>query len=415
MMLLVLQVLAVWLCGATLLLLFRHRPALRSLWREPVLKRPVVIVESDDWGVGPPDDASALTELATLLAGIRDETGSPAVMTLGVVLGKPDGDFILSGGLAAYRRNTLLEPRYAAIVEAMRAGCAAGVFSLQWHGLEHCWPAAILARARRDEALRQWLADPDARSEALPSELQSRWVDAAELPSRPHARVDIEAAVAEEAALQRETFGSVVAVAVPNTFVWNDDVERAWIAAGVTCIVTPGRRFEGRDANGGLQAPTRIVRNGDRSAVGAATYIVRDDYFEPIRGHRAEQVWEAVERKVALGRPTLLETHRESFVVSLEARRNALRETERALRGVLERHPHVRFLASARLAAEFNEPRSELCAHGLPIRLSIFALRLQHDAEFARFLKFSGLKWPLRGLAHLAPGVTHGRLSATSR
>lgn len=415
MMLLALQVLGAWLGGAILLLLFRHGPALRSLWREPVLNRPVVIVESDDWGVGRPDDAFALTELANLLTGIRDETGSPAVMTLGVVLGKPDGDLILSERLAAYRRSTLLEARYAAIVEAIRAGCEAGVFSLQWHGLEHCWPAAILARARHDEALRQWLVDPDARSESLPSELQSRWVDAAELPSRPHARTDIEAAVVEEAALLRQVFGSVPTVAVPNTFVWNDDVERAWIAAGVTCIVTPGRRFEGRDAGGGLQAPTRLLRNGDRSAVGAATYIVRDDYFEPIRGHRAEQVWEAVARKVALGRPTLLETHRESFIVSPEARRNALRETERALRGVLERHPHARFLPTARLAAQFNEPESALFAQALAIRLSVFVQRLQHDAEFARFLKFSGLRWPLRGLARLVQGVTHGRFSATSR
>lgn len=415
MMLLAIQVLAVWLCGGTLLLLFRHGPALRSLWGEPVLNRPVVIVESDDWGVGPQQDAEALAELARLLGDIRDGAGGPAVMTLGVVLGKPDGDFILSSGLAAYRRSTLLEPNYAAIVEAMRAGCAAGVFALQWHGLEHCWPASILARARRDEALRQWLADPAARSEALPSELQSRWVDAADLPSRPHARADIEAAVAEEASLLREVFGSVPGVAVPNTFVWNDAVERAWIAAGVSCIVTPGRRFEGRDAKGGLQAPTRILRNGDRSAVGAAIYVVRDDYFEPIRGHRAEQVWDAVDRKAALGRPTLLETHRESFVASTETRRGALQEIERALRGVLDRHPNARFLATARLAALFREPGAELREQRFHVRLGVFVLRLQSDAEFARFLKFSGLKLPLWGLARLAQGVTHGRFLAASQ
>lgn len=415
MIMLMVQVLGAWFVGGALLLLFTRGAVFRSLWKEPVLKCPVVIVESDDWGAGPVQDAIALDELAKLLDSIRDETGNPAVMTLGVVLGQPDGPYILDTGLSMYRRRTLLEPLFGPIVGAMRAGCADGVFSLQWHGLEHCWPESLLARARHEPTLQRWLADPDARSEALPPELQSRWVDTAELPSHPLAKADVQAAVALEAAMLQEIFGEVPTVAVPNTFVWNDDVEQAWVSAGVTCIVTPGRRFEGRTASGALQPPTRIVRNGDRCEAGEAVFVVRDDYFEPIRGHRAEQVWAAVARKVSLGRPVLLETHRESFVATPAAGREALHELKRALCGALERYPDTRFMPTVELAAHLVDETSSLRERSFSRKLVVFLGRVQEDAALARYLKFSGLSVVCRLAARIAASVTHGRCAALSR
>lgn len=392
----------------------RHAASVMALWREPILVYPVVIVESDDWGVGPDSDAKELNRIADTLAGIRDATGHPAVMTLGVVSGHPDGSRILASGLATYHRQTLLEARFAAIVEAMKAGCKAGVFALQWHGLEHLWPVALMARAREDLSLQAWLGDPGARSESLPSPLQSRWTDASQLPSSPLDPAAVVAAVLEEAALLEAVFGSVPSVAVPNTFVWNDDVERAWVAAGVHCIVTPGRRFEGRSATGSLTPPTRTLRNGERTASGAVL-VVRDDYFEPIRGHKAEQVWTAVERKTRLGRPTLLETHRESFVASDELTATTHGELERALRGVLERHPEARFMSTEALAAHLSDPRSLLCEQNVGRRLGAFLRRLQADAELRRPLKFSGAGWVLSLLASAADTLAQDRSQASPR
>src|SRR5690606_20903595 len=138
----------------------------------------------------------------------------------------------------------------------------------QRHGLEHCWPASLLETTREDAALRAWLADPAARSEALPSALQSRWVDAAVLPSRAIPETEIRAAVDEEAALFRRIFGEAPPVAVPNTFVWTEAVERAWTASGVSCVVTCGRQYEGRAADGGLMSATRQILNGEIGAGG---------------------------------------------------------------------------------------------------------------------------------------------------
>ena len=65
---------------------------------------------------------------------------------------------------------------YAALKEKIRAA-----------GQQLGFAAIGVARADPGDAvagLRAWLADPGARSEALPPALQSRWVDAAVLPSR---------------------------------------------------------------------------------------------------------------------------------------------------------------------------------------------------------------------------------------
>ena len=401
-----------WL-AFTFVLFAPHGRMLRAVWREPVLARPVVIVESDDWGPGPVSDALMLRRIAQQLADIRDREGRPALMTLGVVLGKPDGAAILAADCQRYHRRVLDEEAYAPIVEAMREGCATGVFALQRHGLEHCWPASLLERARDDVELRHWLANPDARSESLPSALQSRWVDAAILPSGALPDTEIEAAVREEGDVFQRLFGARPTVAVPNTFVWRAAVERAWAADGVQCIVTCGRQYEGRDAEGGLMPPTRQVFNGEQG-IGGIHYVVRDVYFEPIRGHRAERVWQGVAERTALGRPALIETHRESFIGPPEAAGQALAELVRALRGVVAHYPDVCFLTTAAVVDVFAASRSSpLIVRGLVFRAAVFLRRLLAVPALSRTLKLSGLSFMLPALigvlARVAPAPCDGQ------
>lgn len=401
-MALIASILLAWLV-LTLVLLARRAGVLGALWHEPMLARPVVIVESDDWGPGPARDAVVLARVAERLAQIRDADGHPAVMTLGVVLGKPDGAAILADGCSHYHRDTLAEPRHAALVEAMRAGCAAGVFALQRHGLEHCWPESLLARARDDDTLRKWLADPEARSEALPSPLQSRWVDAASLPSTPHAPQAVLEAAAQEREVFESVFGAAPAVAVPNTFVWNDDTEHAWAATGVRWVVTCGRQYIGRAADGGLGPALQQIRNGEAGRDGLR-YVVRDVYFEPIRGHQAEAVWQAVAQRSALGRPSLLETHRESFI-DPAAGETTLAELDRALRGVLARHPDVRFMSTEALCECFMDRCNPLHVQSLTARCAIFLRRLHAEPGLSRSLKLCGLYFVLPLASRLLTAV----------
>jgi hypothetical protein len=89
MTILALALAAILLLWTAVLLAFA-RP-LVARWREPVLRHPILIIESDDWGAGPLQQAEALTRISAVLQRIRDRSGRPAVMTLGVILEVPDG------------------------------------------------------------------------------------------------------------------------------------------------------------------------------------------------------------------------------------------------------------------------------------------------------------------------------------
>src|SRR5687768_8354717 len=96
-----------WIVATGAGLAFAFRKEIASAWREPVLTAPVLIVESDDWGYGPVEQAERLREIAALLARHRDGTGAPAVMTLGVVLAGPDTGRIGAEQCQRYYRSML--------------------------------------------------------------------------------------------------------------------------------------------------------------------------------------------------------------------------------------------------------------------------------------------------------------------
>lgn len=385
-------------CWLLLLLVFRR--AALAAWREPVLAGPVLVIESDDWGPGPPQHAEALRRLAACLLKYRDASGRPPVMTLGLVLSLPDSAAIAAaatpGTPLPYRALPLDSPAYADILAAIRAGIAAGVFVPQLHGMAHYWPAALMRAGETDADVRAWiLAGPGQASETLPSPLQSRWVDAGVLPSRPLPEAEIRAAVGEEIACYRRIFGSAPEVVVPPTFVWTEAVEAAWAAHGVRVLITPGRRCSGRDAQGRPACARTPIHNGE-CGLGGIRYLVRDRYFEPARGHTARQALAALAEKTAQGRPCLLETHRNNFTAAqAEA---ALAELDDLLRQALGRFPDLRFLAPAELDARYRQ--GEGLHAGLRARLAAWQARMRAVPRFARLARLSGLD---RALGALAP------------
>ncbi|MBU0603253.1 MAG: hypothetical protein KKD25_12730 [Gammaproteobacteria bacterium] len=343
-------VLAVLLLWA--LALWSLRRELAAAWAEPCLRHPVMVFEGDDWGYGAPGQAAALHDIAAVLRRHRDTAGRHPVMTLGVILAGPGAGATPHEALHA-ARVTVADARMAPVVEAMRAGVADGVFDLQLHGMEHYHPDALLRASANDPALRDWLATaPFAETEALPSPLQSRWTDASVLPSVALSEADIRDRVAQEVALFRQCFGATPEVVVPPTFVWNETVERAWAAEGVRFLVTPGERYEMRGADG-LPVDTGIdYRNGQRSASGLVA-MVRDDYFEPVRGHRAPRGLAALDAKWSQRRPALLETHRANFVGASAQHAASLQAMDELLAAALAARPALRFVTVAELARQY--------------------------------------------------------------
>ncbi|MBI5752048.1 MAG: hypothetical protein HZA59_07890, partial [Hydrogenophilales bacterium] len=347
--------LLVW-CG----LLGFYASDLRRRWREPVLRYPVLVIESDDWGAGPLEQAQALDALRQILQGHRDQMGRHPVMTVGVILGIVDRAAMAAASPSDYVRLTLDDARQATVLTALRAGIKDGVMAPQLHGLEHYWPPALMAAAEKDGQVAAWLVgDGMARSEDLPSHLQSRWTNAAALPSRPIPEVEINQAAAQETEIYAQIFGVAPTVAVPTTFVWNDAVERAWATHGVACIVTPGTRHENRDRQGRPSGDGRTILNGEHGSSGVL-YLVRDNYFEPALGHRAENGLAALARQTALGRPTLLETHRFNVLCAPTQSEVALGELNRLLAEACARYPTLRFLATQNIAEAMARDDREL-------------------------------------------------------
>jgi hypothetical protein len=269
------------------------------------------------------------------------------------------------------------------------------VFVPQLHGLEHYWPPALMAMAETDAQVAAWLAgDGMTRSEDLPSHLQSRWTDASTLPSQPLSESEINTAAAEESDVYARIFGAKPVVAVPATFVWDDTVERAWAAHGVSCIVTPGTRYQSRNKQGSPSGDGKVILNGEHGQ-GGVMYLVRDNYFEPAMGHRTKNGLEALAQKTGCGRPTLLETHRFNFIGNPAQSRDSLAELNRLLTEAQARYRELRFLSTQDIAAAIAHQDESLIATTSRVRLRAWLARIRQLPRFWKLARLTGLAMPL--------------------
>ncbi|HUH93118.1 MAG TPA: glycosyl hydrolase [Casimicrobiaceae bacterium] len=383
-----------WLVASGALLALAYRRVLLAAWREPVLRVPVLILESDDWGYGPLSQADRLDRIAELLARFRDSTGRHPLVTLGVVLAGPDTERMRVEGCRQYRRLTITDPRLAPVRDAMVRGAARGVFSLQFHGLEHFRADSVIRTAASDGSVRQWLVGaPFPATEQLPPALQSRWIDASVLPSKSLPASEAAAAAMEEARVFAAIFGMAPEVVVPSTFVWTEAVESAWAAAGVRVIVTPGVRNESRDAQGRVVASGPAFFNGQTGPHGV-TYVVRDAYFEPSLGQTHEQGVAALRAKAMAARPALLEMHRLNFIGDATETQKALEELEKLLRAVTASFPSLRFMSTAELARQCRE-RSPLIDPRPRARLHFLIRRLAEVSRLRKLAWATGVALPV--------------------
>jgi len=383
-------ILAAWLLSTTLVVIWRHGATLRELWLEPVLRYPVLIFESDDWGPCEPVHAQRLQRLAHILEKYSDSQGHHPVTTLGIILAIPDRRRMQEQGGDHYIALTLADARFTDMRDVIQQGVRQGVFSVQLHGMEHYWPPAVMAAAKADEKLVSWLNNEYPRNEALPASLQSRWIDASALPSQPHPWPQIEAAATEEVDCFTQVFDQKPSVVVPPTFVWSLDVERAWANNGVRTIVTPGVRYAGRDVRGDLIASGASIRNGMRNTQ-KLIYIVRDDYFEPAKGHRAERAWKALEIKTRCGRPTLLEMHRFNFVDDPAMAERSYAELARVVEGALHRYPSLAFMSTEVLAQAMIDRQAAMFDSGILSRLQAWCWRIREESRVWRIVRYTGL------------------------
>lgn len=351
-------------------LAFRLRREIAAAWSEPCLRSPVLVFEGDDWGFGPAEQAQALFDIAEVLGRHRDTEGRHPVMTIGVVLSGPDParPDDAEAGLG------LDDERLVGVRDALLKGVNAGVFALQLHGMQHYHPQVLARACLCDPALAAWRRRPLPSTEDLPPALQSRWTDGSVLPSQALDPQDVRTRVVAEVAEFRRVFGIDPVVAVPPTFVWSAEVEAAWAAAGLRVLVTPGERYESRGADGLPADSGHFYRNGQRCDSGLLA-VVRDDYYEPVRGHCAKDGIAAVARKWAQRRPLLLETHRSNFVGRHARHQDSLHAIDSLLSWALKQYPGLCFV-SVEALAEAYVTGSSLIDHRLSTRLGTLPARI---------------------------------------
>lgn len=364
---------------------WRLRTTLLQLWREPCFSRPILILESDDWAPAPGVQETALVRLLDLLDGFRDRLNHPPVMTLGLVLSAP----VMEQKQLTIRQFD--DSAAGPILALIQRGINAGLFTPQLHGAAHYWPAAFADWLAQTPAAQNWCADANGlRSETLPSALQSRWWNPQlDPPAAPDAEAASSAAQAE-AKMFTACFGQSPRVAVPPTFLWQDAVETGWRQGGVRYVVTPGRRWQARDCEGRLQGAGPALRNGQSSPQGL-TYLVRDCYFEPERGHSAEDGLVALTQQNRLARPTLLEIHRSNFIADAALCERSLHELRRLLEQALAHHAELRFLSTAELAERLTAQDGNWIIRSPLPRLKFFFRRGMVEPSLQRWFKLSGL------------------------
>ena len=131
------------------------------------------------------------------------------------------------------------------------------------------------------------------------------------------------------------------------------------------------------------------IYNGQAGSNGSV-YLVRNDYFEPVLGHTAEQAITALEAKTRLGRPTLLETHRFNFLGSDERQTHALAELEKLLQRALDIHPDLAFLSTEKVARILKNNDPAWVEQGLGRKLHVWLARLGEIPRLRKLAWLSG-------------------------
>ncbi len=338
--------------GGTFWFLYRHGAALTLAWREPMLRIPILVFESDDWGPPGKGQVEALDRLGKVLAAFRDQAGRPAQMTLGLVLAAPKKGVAPKDWDCGEAIETVGDPAYDSLCQtlARHAKC----FPVQLHGWMHCWPPAVARAAAADGGVASTaMRVAEEGYHVLPPHLQTRWADCGSLPCRAIASDEIRGEASREARFFLEEVTGGSPVVVPPTFVWNDHAEQGWAEAGIQVLITPGERLETRDADGRPTGFGRRYYNGESLPTGLRT-LVRDIYFEPSLGHQAGEVARILRQRWLEGRPALVETHR--FNYEGEAAKESLGSLRALLEEVVESTPQVEFLRPMEILNRLDDP-----------------------------------------------------------
>ncbi len=358
-----LAALGLWLAGGVAGMWRLYGRSLAESWQGVRLPRPVVVIESDDWGDGhvldAPDDRSAAADaeealaverLAALMARHRDSRERSAVFGAFVVAGQPQIRPILDDAEGAYHWLPVdaVRPK---LLAALKAAEDDGTFSLLYHGRDH-WNARAFCEAIRSRAAAGGI-QPEALVDAVyPADaagldaLMNEYFAVAGGRLVEPERAEIDAKVREGTAVFERVFARRPVGTVASRYLWGPQAERAWRASGIA-------HAHGTNLQRGPGMPhadmQRSRKLGFRTAEGlvGVPRTVRFD-TSPNTGRLPEvaQGLAAASAAIEAGEPAVIETHSRNYYHEKPATREAMFERLDALLRRLERrYPDLVYLS----------------------------------------------------------------------
>jgi hypothetical protein len=349
-------------------------------WR---CRRPIVVIESDDWGslrtssradgdrlaaLGYPMERSPysldaletdedLDRLFEVLDSVKDSRGRPACMTANMVMANPDFARIREADFSEYFYEpatvTLARsPDRQGVARRYAEGLKRRLFVPQLHGREHIrwWEWLEALRAGSAEARTTFemgmCGVPLAASREGHGFFAPPYQDAETLSRHG---VDVGTLVREGVELFEKQFGYRPLSTMAPGYSWNDAVERLWADAGIRYI--QGAIFQLVPTRRGTRRRTHFI--GGRGAAGGR-YLVRNTSLEPTDGRWGYSLAHGKQqaaRAFRFHKPVTIETHRMNYAGAIAPanREQGLEQLSRLLQTLVKGWPELIFLSSPEL------------------------------------------------------------------
>lgn len=340
-------------------------------WRT---KRPILVIESDDWGAehipGPDaikqmegtdflpwdslsvfdglETADDVDRLCNVLNSHKDGDGNPAVMTANFIMANPDYVAIRESNYSSFTAKPIYsgwnhEPDAKTMLQKYREGIKCGVIVPQLHGTLHFSPDEWLLRLRQGDstALKafdlQMIGEKEVDVGIGTQSMGPIYYADSEV---------IQQRVTEGIKIFKRTFRQDSITTIAPCYGWrSDETEQALLACGI-------RAMQGKEYQYLPDGSVRPHYIGQRGP-GGILYMVRNCVLEPISaGTTVDKCMAQICEAFSQNRPAVLCSHRVNYTsrVDVRVRDKGLAVLDGVLKQVKEKFGDVEFLSSDKLA-----------------------------------------------------------------
>ena len=302
-----------------------------SHWR---CASPVVVIESDDWGMKRKQSAamvsqygiasdwadeefettSDLEDLYEVLDRFRGKNNRPPCMTANFIVANADFKSIEASGFTKYYDQFLDETEPKEIFDKYNEGIRRAVFYPQYHGRRHLATNAFLSDLKENSVGSRDLLQAGHHGGASLYKGQN-WRYHSEYmdweAGEPISTDDILKDLYESAAFFERQFGFSPKSTIAPHYIFTEEAERAWREVGIRFIQGTGYCLK----RSGAQKKIRAHYMGQRSKEGLVC-MTRTVKFEPGHGREKQSLSHATElvpNLIKSGVPVVIDTHRINY------------------------------------------------------------------------------------------------------